>query len=95
LINTTIPNYSEEEIIKMIEEIASRIKILRKKDILKKQAQDIAEELMEKRITDKDKNIDEIEPSEQANLEISLEGLSEQTKKLFKELRSEPNEVVE
>jgi hypothetical protein len=93
--NIPLPAYSDEDIISMIAEISNRIQILRKKDIINKQAQDIADELQLKRdIQKNDKKLD-LEGESKVSLEESLEGLTEQSKELFQELRSESNEVVE
>ncbi len=95
LMNIPLPAYSDEDIISMIAEISNRIQILRKKDIINKQAQDIADELQLKRdIQKNDKKLD-LEGESKVSLEESLEGLTEQSKELFQELRSESNEVVE
>ena len=95
LMNIPLPAYSDEDIISMIAEIANRIQILRKKDIINKQSQDIADALQLKRdIQKNDKKLD-LEGESKVNLEESLEGLTEQSKELFQELRSESNEVVE
>ena len=79
----------------MISEISTRIRILRKKEILNKQAQDIADELKEQR--EQKNNLEDGEKlkKEPSVLEDSLDGLSQQSKELFQEMRSESNEVVE
>ena len=95
LLDVPLPAYSQEDISSMITEISNRIQILRKKEIINKQAQDIADELQSKRdIQKNDKELD-LDHKNQANLEESLEGLTEQSKELFQELRSESNEDVE
>ena len=48
-----------------------------------------------KRTIQKNDNELDLEDKSQINLEESLEGLTEQSKELFQELRSESNEVVE
>ena len=95
LVSTPIPEYSQEEVLSMISEISTRIRILRKKEILNKQAQDIADELKEQR--EQKNNLEDGEKlkKEPSTLEDSLDGLSQQSKELFQEMRSESNEVVE
>ena len=95
LVSTPIPEYSQEEVLSMISEISTRIRILRKKEILNKQAQDIADELKEQR--EQKNNLEDGEKlkKEPSVLEDSLDGLSQQSKELFQEMRSESNEVVE
>jgi DNA primase len=95
LMSIPLPAYLPEDIMSMITEISTRIQILRKKDIINKQAQDIADELQLKRTIQKNDNELDLEDKSQINLEESLEGLTEQSKELFQELRSESNEVVE
>tara|TARA_Y100001970_G_C14234469_1_gene860877 strand:- start:772 stop:2667 length:1896 start_codon:yes stop_codon:yes gene_type:complete len=95
LTSTDIPEYSQEEVLSMIHEISTRIKILRKKEILNKQAQDIADELKEKREQKNKLEDNENVNADSSSLEDSLGGLSQQSKELFQEMRSESNEVVE
>ena len=93
--NNVMPEYSQEEILSMINEISTRIKILRKKEILNKQAQDIADELKEQREQKNNQEDGKNVNADTSLLEDSLGGLSKQSKELFQEMRSEPNEVVE
>jgi anaerobic ribonucleoside-triphosphate reductase len=93
--STAIPEYSQEEVLSMINEIGTRIKILRKKEILNKQAQDIADELKEQRDQNNNQENNENINTDSSLLEDSLGGLSQQSKELFQEMRSESNEVVE
>ncbi|MBR73585.1 MAG: DNA primase [Dehalococcoidaceae bacterium] len=95
LSSTAIPAYTQEEVVSMISEISTRIKLLRKKEILNKQAQDIADELKEQREQKSNLENNENITTDSSSLEDSLDGLSQQSKELFQEMRSESNEAVE
>tara|TARA_Y100001970_G_scaffold148300_1_gene182027 strand:+ start:5821 stop:7716 length:1896 start_codon:yes stop_codon:yes gene_type:complete len=95
LSSTAIPAYTQEEVVSMISEISTRIKLLRKKEILNKQAQDIADELKEQREQKSNLENNENITTDSSSLEDSLDGLSQQSKELFEEMRSESNEAVE